>query len=62
MHLNGGCIIADAFKWWLHNSRCIFIITLPITNIHNAQCQMVKDAYDVEAVLTQWLITQDIGF
>jgi hypothetical protein len=22
---------------------------------------MVKDAYDVEAVVTQWLITQDIG-
>jgi len=49
------------FKWWLHNSRCIFIITLPITNIHNARCQMVKDAYDVEAVVTQWLITQGIG-
>ena len=35
---------------------------LPITDILNAQCQMVKDAYDVEALVTQRLITQDIGF
>jgi hypothetical protein len=39
----------------------VWIIMLPIANIHNAQCQMVKDAYDVEALVTQWLITQDIG-
>jgi hypothetical protein len=39
----------------------VFIIIVLITSIHNARCQIVKDADDVAAVMAHWLITQDIG-
>jgi hypothetical protein len=39
----------------------VLSITLCVTNIHNAQCRMVKDDYDVETVVAQWLITREIS-